>query len=201
MLYAVGLTGGIGSGKTTVANLFAQMGAGVVDTDAIAHQLTGPDQPAVTEIAAKFGREFVAPDGALDRKRMRELIFKDHTAKDRLEAILHPRIRAAGELKLAACTAVYAIVVVPLLFETGAWQDLLARKLVVDCEPETQIWRVMSRSGLSREEVLDIMAAQIPRPERLRLADDIIDNNNGTTALNTRVEVLHKQYLAAARQH
>jgi dephospho-CoA kinase len=199
--YAVGLTGGIGSGKTTVANLFAQLGAGVVDTDSIAHQLTGPGQPALMEIARQFGFQFVTPEGALDRRRMRELVFNDPTAKKRLEAILHPRIRTEGERELAACTAPYVIVVVPLLFETGAWQDLISRKLVVDCEPEIQISRVMSRSGLTREEVMAIMATQTSRSQRLRLADDVIDNNEGTTALNTRVAALHKQYLAAARQH
>jgi dephospho-CoA kinase len=199
LLYAVGLTGGIGSGKTTVANLFAQWGAGVVDTDAIAHQLTGAGQPALLEIAAQFGAQFLTSNGALDRGRMRELVFKDPAARRRLEAILHPRIRAEGKHRLAACTAPYAIVVVPLLFETGAWQDLISRKLVVDCEPETQISRVMARSGLTREAVLAIMATQVSRPQRLRLADDVIDNNDGTAALNTQVVALHKQYLAAAQ--
>ena len=199
MAFAIGLTGGIGSGKTTVARLFALQGAGLVDADEISHQLTTPAQPAVAEISRKFGPRFVAADGSLDRARMRSLVFADPSARKDLEAILHPLIRQESARKLRESTSPYVIVVVPLLLETGADRSGMARILVVDCEPETQICRVVARSGLSRDEVLSIIASQVSRDERRRKADDVIDNDNGLEALEAQVIALHLRYLELAK--
>jgi dephospho-CoA kinase len=196
--FAIGLTGGIGSGKTTVAELFAGLGAGVVDTDTIARMLTGPGQPAVAEIAKRFGPQFVSPDGSIDRSRMREMVFADARARKDLEAILHPKIRRESSRQLSESAAPYVIVVVPLLFETDAYRDLLRRVLVVDCEPETQIARVMKRNQLTREDVLAIIAAQVPRSERLRRADDVIRNDGNLAALQAQITPLHLRYLELA---
>ena len=199
MVYAVGLTGGIGSGKSTVAAAFAALGAGVVDTDAVAHQLTGPGQPATRKIATNFGPQFLAPDGALDRARMRKLVFADPAARKRLEALLHPLIRDECQRQVAASGASYVLVVVPLLIETGAYLDKIRRTLVVDCDPEIQVQRVMARSQLTREEVLAIMATQVSRQARLQTADDVIVNDQGLDLLHAQVGVLHARYLAAAQ--
>jgi dephospho-CoA kinase len=198
MTFAVGLTGGIGSGKTTVARLFAAKGAALVDADEISHRLTAPAQPAIAEIARKFGSRFVAADGSLDRKRMRNLVFADPSARKDLEAILHPLIRHESTRQIQASTAPYVVVVVPLLVETGALRGMISRILVVDCEPETQIRRVMERSGLSRNEVLSIIASQATRQQRLREADDIIQNDGGLEALNEQVNPLHLRYIGLA---
>ncbi len=198
MAFAIGLTGGIGSGKTTVAGLFALQGAGLVDADEISHRLTTPDQPAVAEIARKFGPQFVAADGSLDRVRMRNLVFADPAARKDLETILHPLIRQESTRQIRESKAPYVIVVVPLLLETCAYRSEMGRILVVDCDPETQIRRVMARSGLSRNEVLSIIASQVSRQERLRKADDVIHNDNGLEALEAQVIPLHLRYLGFA---
>ena len=198
MTFSVGLTGGIGSGKTTVAGLFASKGAALVDADEISRKLTAPAQPAITEIARKFGSLFVAADGSLDRKRMRDLVFADPSAREHLEAILHPLIRHESTRQIQASTAQYVVVVVPLLVETGALRGMINRILVVDCEPETQIRRVMDRSGLSRNEVLSIIASQASRQQRLREADDIIQNDSGLEALHEQVNPLHLRYIGLA---
>ncbi len=198
MAFAIGLTGGIGSGKTTVAGLFALQGAGLVDADEISHRLTATAQPAVAEIASKFGAQFVAADGGLDRARMRNLVFADPSARKDLEAILHPLIRHESTRQIRESKAPYVIVVVPLLLETGACRSEMCRILVVDCEPETQICRVMARSGLSRDEVLSIIASQLSRQERLRNADDVIHNDNGLEVLEAQVIPLHLRYLGLA---
>jgi dephospho-CoA kinase len=198
MAFTVGLTGGIGSGKTTVAELFASQGAGIVDTDEISRRLTAPAQPAATEIARKFGPQFIAADGSLDRAQMRHLVFADPSARKDLEAILHPLIRQESTRQIHASAAPYVVVVVPLLIETGSYRDMIDRILVVDCEPETQIRRVMERSGLSRNEVLAIIASQVPRQQRLREADDVIHNDGGLEALRAQVSPLHLRYLGLA---
>lgn len=198
MAFAIGLTGGIGSGKTTVAGLFALQGAGLVDADEISHRLTTPGQPAVAEVARKFGPQFVAADGSLDRVRMRNLVFADPTARKDLETILHPLIRQESTRQIRESKAPYVIVVVPLLLETGAYRSEMGRILVVDCDPEIQIRRVMARSGLSRDEVLSIIASQVSRRERLRKADDVIHNDNGLEALEAQVIPLHLRYLGFA---
>jgi dephospho-CoA kinase len=200
MPFAVGLTGGIGSGKTTVAELFAELGAGVVDTDEIARALTGPGQTAVGEIARHFGPQYVTADGALDRARMRKLAFEDAREKTDLESILHPLIRREAERRVANSTAPYVILVVPLLFESGAYQTLVRRVLVVDSDQETRIERVRRRNYLPREEILAIMASQIGQAERLRRADDVIRNDGDLAALEARVAALHRKYLDLAAE-
>ena len=200
MPFAVGLTGGIGSGKTTVAELFAELGAGVVDTDEIAHALTGPGQAAVGEIARRFGPQYATADGTMDRTRMRKLAFEDARAKKDLESILHPLIRREAERRLANSTAPYAILVVPLLFESGTYQTMVRRVLVVDSDQETRIERVRRRNNLSREEILAIMAAQVGQAERVRRADDVIRNDGDLAALAAQVAALHRKYLDLAAE-
>ena len=198
MVFTVGLTGGIGSGKTTVAELFLSQGAGLVDTDEISRRLTAPAQPAIAEIARKFGPQFVAEDGSLDRVRMRNLVFADLSARKDLEAIVHPLIRQESTRQIQESTAPYVVVVVPLLIETGAYRGMIGRILVVDCEPETQVRRVMERSRLSRNEVLSIIASQVSRQQRLREADDIIQNDDDLESLPAQVNPLHLRYLGLA---
>lgn len=195
----VGLTGGIGSGKTTVANLFGERDVPLIDTDQIAHELTAPGGEAIEAIRAEFGEGAIAPDGSLDRAAMRARAFGDPDARRRLEAILHPMIRARTTRAIeSAASAAYAIVVVPLLVESGTWQSWLDRVLVVDCPVEVQIERVMRRNGMAREQVLAILAAQASREARLAAADDVVDNGAGPDALPARVDELHRLYLALA---
>ena len=199
MPFVVGLTGGIGSGKSTVAELFRTSGAGVVDADEISRQLTAPAQPAVAEIAHRFGQKYVASDGSLDRAQMRKLIFTDAAARKNLEAILHPRIRHESMRQICASAAPYVVVVVPLLVESGTYRDMLDRILVVDCKVENQVRRVMMRgSGLAREEVLAIIASQASGEKRLGVADDVIHNDGDLDALQEQVIALHLTYLELA---
>ncbi len=199
-MIAVGLTGGIGSGKSTVADLFAARGVPLVDTDVIAHRVTAPHGVAMPQIAAQFGPEFVAADGSMDRARMRALVFGDEAARKRLEAITHPLIRAETEREAREANGLYVILVVPLLVESGAWKTRVNRVLTVDCSVETQIARVMSRNGFTREQVLAIIARQATREARLAAADDVIVNDDVTLdALAQDVEILHQRYLALAR--
>ena len=194
--FAVGLTGGIGCGKSTVADLFSSLGASIVDTDAIAHALTAPHGAAMPAILAEFGPDFATPEGALDRARMRSLVFSDAGARARLEAILHPRIRDATAAAALIATGPYVIYAVPLLIESGSWRERVARVLAVDCSEDTQVARVMQRSGLSPDQVRAIMATQVTRAERLAAADDVIDNDDGLEALLPQVTRLHERYLA-----
>ncbi|MET0980515.1 MAG: dephospho-CoA kinase [Telluria sp.] len=196
--FSVGLTGGIGCGKTTVADMFGALGATLVDTDAIAHALTAPHGAAMPAILAEFGAGFATPEGALDRARMRELVFADPGARARLEAILHPRIRDATAAAAAVATGPYVIFVVPLLIESGTWAGRVTRVLAIDCSEETQVARVMARNKLSEPQVRAIMAAQVTRAERLAAADDVILNDDGIEALAPQVERLHAFYLAEA---
>lgn len=199
-MFSVGLTGGIGSGKSTVADLFAARGVPVVDTDAIAHQVTAPHGVAMPAIREQFGPEFVAPDGSMDRARMRALVFGDDAARKRLEAITHPLIRAETERATLAARGPYVVVVVPLLVESGTWKTRVDRVLDVDCSVETQIARVMRRNGFAREQVLAIVARQATREARLAAADDVIVNDDATLeSLNEDVDTLHAHYLALAR--
>jgi dephospho-CoA kinase len=195
-LLHIGLTGGIGCGKTTVANMFAALGATIVDTDLIAHSMTVPGGPAMAAIGAAFGEQYITPDGALDRAAMRALVFSDPAAKLRLEGILHPLIRAAAEAEAAAAQGAYVIFVVPLLIESGSWQGRVARVLAIDCSEATQISRVMARNGLQEAQVKAIMAAQVTRQQRLAAADDVIVNDDGIAALAPQVEALHQVYMA-----
>ncbi|WP_449411993.1 dephospho-CoA kinase [Pandoraea soli] len=200
MTYAIGLTGGIGSGKTTVANLFATHGIAIIDTDAIAHSITAPGGAAMPAIRRAFGDAFVAPDGALDRARMREAVFTDDAAKARLEAITHPLIRTECERAASDAQGPYLIFVVPLLVESGKWRERVQRVLVVDCTEQTQIARVMSRNGFTREQVQAIMARQANRAQRLAAADDVIDNDAQHAPLAPQVDRLHAAYLKFAAQ-
>jgi dephospho-CoA kinase len=199
MSYVVGLTGGIGSGKTIVANFFAELGAAVVDTDVIAYELTSAHGAAMPAIIGAFGKAVLRKDGSLDRAAMRRLCFSDPAARKRLEAILHPPIR--GE-SVARCRraghAPYALLVVPLLIESGAYREHVGRILVVDCDEAQQIARVMARSALTAEEVRGIMAAQASRAERLAAADDVLPNTGACDELQTGVLALHLRYVELA---
>jgi dephospho-CoA kinase len=196
---AIGLTGGIGCGKTTAASAFARLGAAVIDTDEIAHALTGPRGAAMEAIAREFGPRFVAGDGALDRAAMRDLVFEDAGARTRLEAILHPAIRREGERRIEEAAA-YALVAVPLLFETGGWLSRVARTLVVDCDEALQVARAAARPGMTPERVRSIMRAQWPRWRRLQMADDVVWNGGTLDALTTQCARLHACYERLARE-
>jgi dephospho-CoA kinase len=195
----IGLTGGIGSGKSEAARLFAALGVPVIDTDAIAHELTAPGHPALFSIAAAFGEEAIAPDGSLNRPYMRKRVFSDSAAKRTLEGILHPMIRAEVAARLAANPAApYQIVMVPLLFETGAYEAMIDRSLVIDCDENLQVSRAMARSQLSETEVCMIMETQCFREQRLALADDIIDNSGTLENLENQVREKHEKYIRLA---
>lgn len=202
MPLVIALTGGVGSGKSSVAAIFKELGAAVVDTDEIAHQLTASGQPGAHAIGAQFGAEYLRANGALDRDRMRELVFSDPAAKKKLEAILHPMIRAEVNTKIRAAVenaqAPYVVIAVPLLIETGAYRDLAQRILVIDCDEKQQNARVMRRNGLSAAEVQNIMANQASRAERLKHADDIVRNDADLVKLRANVVALHGKYLALA---
>ncbi len=198
MTFIVGLTGGIGSGKSAAASLFEELGAAVVDTDAIAHELTAPGGAAIEPLRAAFGDEAIDARGALDRAVMRRRVFADAQEKIRLEAILHPMIRAEADRRSAAARAPYVVLVVPLLVETGGYRSRVQRVAVVDCPEDVQVARVMSRSGLSAEEARAIMAAQVGRGARLAAADDVIDNGCDLAALRPQVEALHRRYMEMA---
>lgn len=200
MTFVVGLTGGIGSGKSTVAELFAQRGAALVDTDVIAHALTGAQGGAMRELAAAFGDGVLRADGGLDRAAMRRLAFADPAVRARLEAILHPLIRAQSEVACAAAVAApYVLLIVPLLVESADYRRRADRVLVVDCDEAVQIARVMARSGLAAEEVEAIMATQASRAQRQAAADDLVFNDGEMAALTAQVDGLHEKYLDLGR--
>jgi len=191
----IGLTGGIGSGKSTVADLFAAQGVAVVNTDLIAHDLTGPTGAAMPEILAAFGDSVRQPNGGLDRVAMRRQVFADPQMRQRLEGILHPRIRSEAERRCRLATTPYVLLVVPLLIESGAYRDRVRRVLVVDCDEATQVARVVARSGLSPDEVRRIIATQLARAERLAAADDVIVNMARVAVLEPQVLAMHERYL------
>ena len=197
-MFTVGLTGGVGSGKSTVADCFAAHGVPVIDTDVIARELTAPGGAALDAIRAAFGETVMQTDGTLDRAALRRLVFTDADARRQLEGILHPRIRQVVEQTLAALAAPYVLIVIPLLVETGGYRDLLNRVLVVDCPEDLQIARVMARSGLSRDEAMTILAAQASRAERLAVADDVLVNTASSEALRACVAALHQRYQTLA---
>lgn len=194
--YAVGLTGGIGSGKSRVAELLGNWGAALVDTDLIAHALTAPGGAAIPALVREFGAGIIAADGALDRAAMRQLAFDDPAARRRLESVLHPMIAAETAAQAAQAQGSYIVFVVPLLVESGRWRDRVDRICVVDCDPETQIARVQRRSGLTIETIRRIMAAQAGREARLAAADDVIANGGDTTPsqLEARARQLHERW-------
>jgi dephospho-CoA kinase len=198
MATLIGLTGGIGSGKTTVAALFESAGAAVIDTDVIARQLTAHGGIALPAITSRFGREYVNDISGLEREKMRARVFSDREAKLVLESILHPFIRTQVERDIKAIRSAYGIIVVPLLFETMAYRHIVQRTLVVDCTAEMQVERVVVRSGLTRKTAESIIAAQIPRSIRLQLADDVICNQHDRFNLRAQVQVLHPGYASMA---
>lgn len=193
--FVVGLTGGIGSGKSTVADLFVEQGAALVDTDAIAHELTGPGGAAMPLLVEVFGARVAGSDGAMDRAAMRRLVFADPAAKGQLEAVLHPLIRRLAAERCQTATAPYVILAVPLLVESGTYRQRCDRIVVVDCPESLQIERVMARNGMRRDEVQAIMAAQASRAQRLAVADDVVVNDAGRTKIYDRVAELHLKYL------
>jgi dephospho-CoA kinase len=199
--FSVGLTGGIGSGKSTVADLFAARGAAIIDTDLIAHRLCAPDGAAIAAIRAEFGAAFIGADGAMDRSAMRAKVFSDPAAKQRLEAILHPLIRAETERAAQQAQGDYLMPVVPLLVESGDWTRRVTRVLVIDCPEALQIQRVMQRNRMSEAQVHAIMAQQASRAARLAAADDVIVNDADASALAPQVDRLHALYLSLAAKY
>jgi dephospho-CoA kinase len=195
----VGLTGGIGSGKSAAADLFGELGVTVVDTDAIAHELTASHGAAIPALRKLFGAEAIGPDGALDRKRMRDHVFADPEAKRKLERLLHPMIREESQRRIAAARGPYVVHVVPLLIESPDYRSRVDRVLVIDAPEETQVARVRSRSNLSEDEVRSIMRSQVSRAERLAAADDVINNAGPRDALRKQVAALHQKYLQSAK--
>ena len=193
----MGLTGGIGSGKSAAADEFARLGATVVDTDAIAHELTEAGGSALAEIARIFGKDFIR-DGKMDRERMRQRVFSDAAAKKTLEALLHPLIREESKRRIAAAAGPYVVHVVPLLVESPDYRRRVDRVLVVDAPEETQVARVRSRSRLSEGEVRAIIRTQAAREARLGAADDVLDNGGTRDALLKQVAALHQKYLQLA---
>lgn len=198
----IGLTGGIGSGKSTVAQRFAELGIPVIDADIISRELVSPGQPALEEIAQQFGADILLPSGELDRAQLRQLVFSQPNARKKLEAILHPRVRAEVHRRVAALQdsnppPAYCILCVPLLIESG-WQDLVQRILVVDTDRERQIQRTQQRDQLSRQQINAIIDSQADRDTRLAAADDIITNTGDLQALQAQIESLYQRYLQLA---
>ena len=194
MSFVIGLTGGIGSGKSAAAEEFARLGASVVDTDAIARELTGRGGAALPQLEGLFGAEFIAASGAMDRKKMRERVFSDPATRRALEALLHPLIREESQRRIAAASGPYVVHVVPLLVESADCRQRVDRVLVVDAPEETQVARVHARSQLSESEIRAILRSQASRAERLAAADDVIDNSGTLDALRKQVAALHARY-------
>jgi len=200
----VGLTGGIGSGKSAAAELFEKLGVRVVDTDRISHGLTGANGSAIGAILQAFGEGAIDDQGALDRVRMRDLVFSDPSARRKLEDILHPMILGTVRRSLAeigkdrSCASRYCLLAVPLLFERMSFQPVIWRRLVIDCPLSLQISRVQARSGLPPAEIQRVISAQLPRPIRLQLADDVISNSGDIEALSGAVTRRHELYIAAS---
>lgn len=197
MSYLVGLTGGIGCGKSTVAILFKECGITVVDSDEISHQLTQAGGEAIAPLRAEFGNEFIDINGALDRSRMRRLAFSDPRSRKRLEAVLHPMIlgKMLEQVQANSAKSPYMLLIIPLLFEADNYRELVQRVVVVDCDEETQVIRTMRRSGMIEQEARAIMAGQLARAERLKLADDVIHNDADIEKLRVQVRRLHRKYL------
>jgi dephospho-CoA kinase len=195
-MFVVALTGGIGSGKSEAAKMFAELGVPVTDVDVISHALTAANQPLINDIKANFGSEYITPEGALNRAAMRKLVFNDATARAKLNVLLHPAIYEAAVLQLQANQdAPYQILAIPLLFESPRYAKHIDRILVIDCDEVTQIARIKQRSQLPEVEVLQIIKTQTPRQERLKLADDVIENNKNVEKLREKILEIHQKYL------
>jgi dephospho-CoA kinase len=200
MKLVVGLTGGIGSGKSAAADEFGRLGATLVDADVIAHQLTQAGGSALPEVERIFGKEAIGASGAMDRARMRDRVFADPTAKRALEALLHPMIRDESRRRIEAAQGPYVVHVVPLLVESGDFRERVDRVLVIDCPEDLQIARARARSSLSEAQVRAIMANQAARADRLAAADDVIDNSGSLDALRKQVAALHRRYMEYSAQ-
>ena len=196
MSLIIGLTGGIGSGKTSATRFFAAEGIAIIDADTIAHELTGVQGDAIPNIKKYFGVDFITKNGKLDRKKMKNRIFSDINSRKKLEEILHPLIQAEIMHRIETAFSPYIIVVAPLLLETGDYCETVTRILVIDCNEEYQISRTVSRDGLSKEEVRTIMATQKSRQERLNQADDVIVNDTDISSLQEKVKLQHNIYLS-----
>lgn len=194
----IALTGGVASGKSTVARLFQALGAKLIDTDQIAREVVAPGTPALAQLAHRFGPGILQADGTLDRSRLRDIVFADPAARADLEAITHPAIRERVTALCASVGGPYQIVAVPLLVETNTQRNY-DRVLVVDCDPALQVARLMQREGMRREEAQRILAAQAPRAARLAVADDVLPNDTDIAALAPKVESLHQRYLQLGR--
>ncbi len=191
----IGLTGGIASGKSTVADLFAEHDVPIIDTDVIARQLVQPGMPALDEIRTAFGDDVFDSQGQLDRARMREVVFSDASRREQLESILHPRIRDEAIARSGATDGPYQIIVVPLLVESPM-RDLMDRVLVVDCDEETQLNRLLARDAENEDQARRILAAQASRADRLGIADDVISNDGDLETTRRQVDALHEKYLS-----
>ncbi len=200
-MFVIALTGGIGSGKSEAANIFAELGVPVTDLDVISHQLTAAKQPLVTDIKTYFGDAYITPEGALNRAAIRSLVFNDNNARAKLNSLIHPAIYTAALLKLQANqmspskNVPYQILAIPLLFESPRYLPLINRILLIDCNKATQIARVKMRSQLPESEILQIIKAQTPRKKLLKCADDIIKNDKNMTDLRNNVMLIHQKYL------
>lgn len=197
-MYLVGLTGGIGSGKSETAHIFVELGIPVIDTDTIAHELTSAGHPILKRIIEQFGNGYLRQDQTLDRVALREKIFADQNARRQLEAILHPAIYEEVQQALRKnASAPYQVIAVPLLFESDRYLKLVNRSLVIDCNEELQVSRATARSSLTPSAVKAIMHAQMPRNERNSRADDVILNNGSLAELRKKIEAIHKNYMQA----
>jgi dephospho-CoA kinase len=195
-MFTVALTGGIGSGKSEAANAFAALGVPIVDLDVIAHQLTAPNQPLVMQIAANFGQAYVTEDGALDRNKMRQLVFEHSEARIQLNALLHPAIYDEAVKQLQTLTSSpYAVLAIPLLDKDGIYSTIIDRVVVIDCDEATQIKRVKQRNQLDAQQIINIIAAQTPRNARLAMADDVIENTGDIKELHQKINKLHQKYI------
>jgi len=198
-MLVIGLTGGIASGKSAAADRFAAHGVPIIDTDRLARAVVEPGTPGLEAVRRAFGEEVIEPDGRLNRRRLREIVFADEAARDRLNAIVHPLIGELLAQRLAALSTPYAVLVVPLLVEGGLSRQV-DRILVIDVPEETQIRRVMNRDDVSREQAMAVLRAQASRQERLARADDVITNGGAIEALHAAVDALHERYLALSRE-
>jgi dephospho-CoA kinase len=195
--WRLGLTGGIASGKTTVSRLFAALGVPIIDADEVSRDIVAAGSPLLGQVARHFGPEILAADGGLNRRALRERVFKDPPLRLELEALLHPAIRAEMESRAARAAGRYQVFAIPLLAEKGR-DDRIDRVLVVDCSEALQRRRLRARDGSSEAEVDAILAAQASRADRLAIADDVIRNDDDLGALRDRVSTLHSQYLRLA---
>ena len=199
MPFIIGLTGGIGCGKTSASKLFTNLGVDIIDTDEIARELTQSEGAAIGAIRKVFGDAYVTTDGALDRNKMRQLVFSDCASRHQLEKILHPFILTEAARRAKLASSPYAIMVIPLLFETNDYDKIIRRSLVIDCDEKNQIMRTMKRSKLNEQDVRAIITVQISRQKRLQKADDVIVNNNDLDYLQKQVKKHHQKYLALSK--